>query len=94
MRFAQLVIGPAGSGKTTYCAQLHAHCASVGRSVHVVNLDPAADAFGYPVSADVRELVCLEDAMSELGLGPNGALLYCLEFLARRGERGAGDLRC
>jgi GTPase SAR1 family protein len=48
--------------------------------VHVVNLDPAADHFAYPVSADIRELVSLEDVMEELNLGPNGALLYCMEY--------------
>ena len=34
--------------------------------------DPAAEEFKYPVSIDVRELISLEDAMEELGLGPNG----------------------
>jgi GTPase SAR1 family protein len=48
--------------------------------VHVVNLDPAADHFAYPVSADIRELISLEDVMEELNLGPNGALLYCMEY--------------
>jgi len=44
-------------------------------------LDPAAEAFEYPVSFDVRDLVTLEDVMEELQLGPNGALMYCMEFL-------------
>lgn len=30
--------------------------------------------------ADIRELVSLEDVMEELGLGPNGALMYCMEY--------------
>lgn len=34
--------------------------------------DPAAEAFGYPVSVDVRDLVALEDVMEEMNLGPNG----------------------
>ena len=46
--------------QSTYCSQVQAHCASVGRTVHVVNLDPAADRFEYSVSGDVRELVSLE----------------------------------
>ena len=28
--------------------------------MHVINLDPAADSFGYAVSADIRELVDVE----------------------------------
>lgn len=80
-RYAQLVIGPAGSGKSTYCANLHQHCESIGRVVHVVNLDPAAEHFSYPVSVDIRELISLEDVMEELQLGPNGGLIYCMEYL-------------
>ena len=34
--------------------------------------DPAAEAFTYPVSIDVRDLVSLDDVMEELQLGPNG----------------------
>eukprot|EP00898_Chlorokybus_atmophyticus_P001528 jgi/Chlat1/2376/Chrsp17S02816 len=81
VRYAQLVIGPAGSGKSTYCSTIQKHCASVGRSAHVVNLDPAAENFDYNVALDVRELVSLDDVMDELKLGPNGGLLYCMEYL-------------
>jgi len=80
-RFAQLVIGPAGSGKSTYCHQIQDHCDTIGRIVHVVNLDPAADTFKYQVTFDVRELVTLEEVMDETGLGPNGGLLHCMEYL-------------
>eukprot|EP00899_Mesostigma_viride_P005855 jgi/Mesvir1/15270/Mv06488-RA.1 len=80
-RFAQLVIGPAGSGKSTYCNAIYQHCQSVGRVVHIVNLDPAAEEFHYPVSVDIRELVSLQDVMEELNLGPNGGLVYCMDFL-------------
>ncbi|CAK0753587.1 hypothetical protein CVIRNUC_002232 [Coccomyxa viridis] len=86
-RFAQLVIGPAGSGKSTYCDNIRQHCETIGRTVHVVNLDPAADAFNYPVAFDVRDLVTLEDVMEEMELGPNGGLLYCMEYL----EESLGD---
>ena len=50
MGYAQLVIGPAGSGKLTYCYNLQQHCESIGRSVHIVNLDPAAENFKYSVA--------------------------------------------
>ena len=36
------------------------------------NSDPAAEDFAYPVAFDVRDLITVEDAMEELGLGPNG----------------------
>lgn len=81
MGYAQLVIGPAGSGKSTYCYNLQQHCESIGRSVHIVNLDPAAENFKYSVAIDIRELISLEDVMEELNLGPNGGLIYCMEHL-------------
>jgi GPN-loop GTPase len=81
VKFAQVVLGPAGSGKSTYCAELHRYCNDTQRIVHVVNLDPAAEAFKYPVSVDIRELISVDDVASELTMGPNGALVYCMEFL-------------
>ncbi|KAM5558910.1 GPN-loop GTPase 3 [Rosa sericea] len=81
MGYAQLVIGPAGSGKSTYCSSLHRHCLDNGRTLHIVNLDPAAEHFDYPVALDIRELINLDDVMEELGLGPNGGLMYCMEHL-------------
>lgn len=81
MGYAQLVIGPAGSGKSTYCSSLYQHCEATRRTMHIVNLDPAAEHFDYPVAMDIRELISLDDVMEELGLGPNGALMYCMEHL-------------
>lgn len=83
--FIQLVCGPAGSGKSTYAAAIQQHCLSLGplrkRNVHVANLDPAAENFGYNLAFDIRDLITVEDVMEELGLGPNGALIYCMEYL-------------
>ncbi|KAI3461775.1 hypothetical protein Pfo_018438 [Paulownia fortunei] len=81
MGYAQFVIGPAGSGKSTYCSSLYQHCETVGRSIHIVNLDPAAENFDYPAAMDIRELISLDDVMEELVLGPNGGLIYCMEHL-------------
>ena len=81
MVVCQLVVGPAGVGKSTYCKILQDHCAAMRRRVHVANLDPAAENFEYDVAFDVRELISVADAMDELQLGPNGALVYCMEHL-------------
>lgn len=81
----QIVMGPAGSGKSTYCTTLQEHAAALSgarrRTIHVANLDPAADASYYSASLDVKDLISVEEVMEELGLGPNGALLYSMEFL-------------
>jgi predicted AAA+ superfamily ATPase len=54
MRHVQLVMGPAGCGKSTYCEQMHEHGLCTRRNIRIVNLDPAAENFNYPVSIDVR----------------------------------------
>ncbi|XP_055902834.1 GPN-loop GTPase 3 [Eupeodes corollae] len=83
MRYAQIVMGPAGSGKSTYCAFMQRHAEDMKRSINVVNLDPAAEHFDYQPIVDIRDLIQLDDAMEdeELQYGPNGGLVFCLEFL-------------
>ncbi len=78
-RYAVLVSGPAGAGKSTFCTSLITHAQSIGRSVHLFNLDPAAEKFEYEPSIDIKELITLEDVMEEMKLGPNGGLIYCFE---------------
>ncbi|XP_013412105.1 GPN-loop GTPase 3 [Lingula anatina] len=84
-RYAQIVMGPAGSGKSTYCSTIVKHCECIGRTVHVINLDPAAEYFDYPLYADIRELISVEDAMEDesLHFGPNGGLVFCMEYFAQ-----------
>ncbi|ETW84367.1 hypothetical protein HETIRDRAFT_439143 [Heterobasidion irregulare TC 32-1] len=83
MRYAVLVTGPAGAGKSTFCGAMMTHIATSKRTAHLVNLDPAAapESFEYAPSIDIKDLVSLEDVMGELGYGPNGGLVYCFEYL-------------
>lgn len=80
-RFGVLLIGAPGVGKTTMCRALSAHMKDIGRQHCLINLDAANENVGYQCGVDVRDLITLEDAMSELQLGPNGGTLYCSEFL-------------
>ena len=80
-RYGQLVIGPPGSGKSTYCAGMKQFLSALGRNVSIVNLDPANHVLPYPCDVNMAELITLDDAMTSLGLGPNGGLLYCMDFL-------------
>ena len=80
-RYGQLVIGPPGSGKSTYCAGMKQFLSALGRKVSIVNLDPANHVLPYPCDVNLAELITLDDVMTSLGLGPNGGLLYCMEFL-------------
>lgn len=72
MPFGQLVIGPAGSGKTTYCNGMQQYLSLTGRKTVVVNLDPANDALPYDCAVDISELVSLAEVQDNLKLGPNG----------------------
>ncbi|TPP62493.1 GPN-loop GTPase [Fasciola gigantica] len=79
--FGQLVIGPPGSGKTTYCNAMAEFLTNLGRKVEVINLDPANESLPYRSSIDVNDLIRLDEVMDYLGLGPNGGLVYCMEYL-------------
>jgi hypothetical protein len=43
MSFGQLIIGPPGSGKTTYCLAMKEYYEYFGRQTLLINLDPAND---------------------------------------------------
>lgn len=83
MSFGQLVIGPPGAGKSSYCAAMHAQLSAMGRRVCAVNLDPANDARPYPADIDVQELIRMDEVMDTFQLGPNGGLMYCMEYLEK-----------
>ena len=35
----------------------------------------------FATYSDIQDLVTLDDVMEEMELGPNGALVYCMEYL-------------
>lgn len=51
-----------------------------------VLLDPANDSLCYETAIDISELVTVEDVMEYVNLGPNGSLIFCLEYLEKRLE--------
>jgi len=79
--FGQLVVGPPGAGKTTYCTGMQQLLTALKRPITLVNLDPANDDLPYDCDIDIRELVNVEDVMTEMGLGPNGGLMYAMEYI-------------
>lgn len=80
-QYGQAVLGPPGSGKTTYCRAMASLLRSLGRKVSIINLDPANDTLPYEAAIDVNELVKVEEVMSTQKIGPNGAFVYCMELL-------------
>ncbi|KAL8272590.1 hypothetical protein Esti_003479 [Eimeria stiedai] len=81
MWYGQLVIGPPGSGKSSYCFGMQQMLNALERKHIVVNLDPMNDLLPYDCSIDVMDLVKGEDVMKMHKLGPNGAMIYCMEYL-------------
>lgn len=104
--YGQVVAGPPGAGKTTYCTGMQEYLRLLGRNACVVNLDPAnevpkkkpleetekvneeeekdqdSNALPYDTLLDVCDsVVNLSSVMKQLGLGPNGGLVYCMEYL-------------
>lgn len=79
--FGQLVVGPPGSGKTTYCNGMSKFLDKLGRKIAIINIDPANENMEYDASIDISELIKHNEVMEKYKLGPNGALVYCMEFL-------------
>lgn len=80
--FGQIIIGPPGAGKTTYCKRMAEILTELGRRVIIVNIDPANDAnLPYKPTIDISTLVKTEEIMETLSLGPNGGLIYAMEYL-------------
>ncbi|EKM76434.1 hypothetical protein AGABI1DRAFT_63106 [Agaricus bisporus var. burnettii JB137-S8] len=81
MPFGEIVCGSPGSGKSTYCYGKHQLFNAIQRPISIVNLDPANDSIPYPCAIDISDLITLKDVMDEYSLGPNGGMLYCMEYL-------------
>lgn len=61
--YGQLVIGPPGAGKTTYCHKIFEFYKQLGRKISIVNLDPANENMSYQPEIDVMHLITVEDVM-------------------------------
>ena len=81
MPFGEIVIGSPGSGKSTYAFGKHQLFTTLNRPISIVNLDPANDSLPYPCAIDISTLITLQDVMDTYQLGPNGSMLYCMEYL-------------
>ncbi|XP_034119572.1 GPN-loop GTPase 1 [Drosophila albomicans] len=93
-----IVLGMAGSGKTTFTRSLIQHAQSQFNP-YVVNLDPACREVPYAAHIDIRDTVNYKEVMKQYQLGPNGGIVTALnmfttkmpkfaELVRRAGERG------
>mmetsp|Transcript_11155 Transcript_11155/g.24959 ORF Transcript_11155/g.24959 Transcript_11155/m.24959 type:complete len:362 (+) Transcript_11155:3-1088(+) len=79
-----LMIGMAGSGKSTWMHRLVVRLQSEKKRVYTVNLDPAVRNLAYPVNIDIRDTVKYKEVMKHFGLGPNGAIMTSLNLFATK----------
>ena len=91
-RYGQVVCGPPGSGKTTFCNGMQQYLTLLGRDACVINLDPAnnnndGDLPYEPIFDVCVEAVNLQAVMQQLELGPNGGLVYCMEYLESHADQ-------
>jgi GPN-loop GTPase len=70
-----------GSGKTTYCGIMKDFMINLNRNVFIINLDPANENLTYDCEINIYELINVDDVMRNCNLGPNGGLLFAIEFL-------------
>jgi len=75
------ILGPAGSGKSTFTSAFSELLDALDIDVLLVNLDPAVEETPYQPDIDVRDYVTVKEIMKERGLGPNGAIIEAIDEL-------------
>uniref|UniRef100_A0A383VW06 GPN-loop GTPase n=1 Tax=Tetradesmus obliquus TaxID=3088 RepID=A0A383VW06_TETOB len=79
-----LVIGMAGSGKTTLIQRVNSHMHQQKLNGYIINLDPAVSHLPYGANIDIRDTVNYKNVMKQYGLGPNGGILTACNLFATR----------
>ncbi|GAB0092756.1 GPN-loop GTPase [Sergentomyia squamirostris] len=78
-----IVLGMAGSGKTTFVQKL-SQIAHKNKAPYVINLDPACKNIPYPVNIDVQDTVNYKEVMKQYKLGPNGGIVTALNLFSTK----------
>ncbi|KRZ52751.1 Protein CLEC16A [Trichinella nativa] len=77
-----IVLGMAGSGKSTLVQRICAYLSATKTSLYPVNLDPAVHYVSYPTAVDIRESVNYKEIMQKYELGPNGGIMTAMNIFA------------
>uniref|UniRef100_A0A336MEA2 GPN-loop GTPase n=1 Tax=Culicoides sonorensis TaxID=179676 RepID=A0A336MEA2_CULSO len=78
-----IVLGMAGSGKTTFVKKL-AQFKRAEHKPYIVNLDPACKEVPYPANIDIRDTINYKEVMKQYGLGPNGGIVTALNLFSTK----------
>lgn len=84
---ACIVIGMAGSGKTTLMQRLNYHLNEAQRPYYLINLDPAVLETPFGANIDIRDTIDYKEVMKQYKLGPNGGILTALNLFSTRFEQ-------
>ena len=87
MRLTVFVLGPAGSGKTTFVASFSQWAYNESIPVLTLNLDPAAEDLPYIPDIDIREYLTAREVMERYELGPNGAIVASMDLILNYVEK-------
>jgi len=87
---ACLVLGMAGSGKTTLMQRIAVHIHNQKLPSYIINLDPAVSSVPYGCNIDIRDTVNYKQVMKEYELGPNGGILTSLNLFATKFDQVMG----
>ncbi|CAA2961181.1 GPN-loop GTPase 1 [Olea europaea subsp. europaea] len=79
-----IVIGMAGSGKTTFLHRLVCHTMASNMRGYVINLDPAVLSLPNGANIDIRDTVRYKEVMNQFNLGPNGGILTSLNLFSSK----------
>eukprot|EP00747_Dinoflagellata_sp_TGD_P123374 gnl/TRDRNA2_/TRDRNA2_173806_c0_seq1.p1 gnl/TRDRNA2_/TRDRNA2_173806_c0~~gnl/TRDRNA2_/TRDRNA2_173806_c0_seq1.p1 ORF type:complete len:283 (-),score=-24.14 gnl/TRDRNA2_/TRDRNA2_173806_c0_seq1:99-947(-) len=79
-----LIMGMAGSGKTTLMQRLNTYLYRNKKPGYLINLDPATQQLPYQANIDIRNVVNYKRVMKQYNLGPNGGILTSLNLFATK----------
>jgi GTPase SAR1 family protein len=75
-----IVLGMAGSGKTTFVKYFEEYVNKIKKESYIINLDPAVLETNYEPNLDIRDTINYKEVMKTHNLGPNGSIMTCLNL--------------
>lgn len=89
---AIIVIGMAGSGKTTFMQRVNSYLHTNNQPPYVLNLDPAVTHLPFTANIDIRDTVDYQEVMKQYNLGPNGGILTALNLFTTKFDQVLGHV--
>lgn len=78
-----LILGSPGAGKTTFCHCAKYYSETLGQKFFYGNFDPGSNFQSKKADIDLCRLVFSQEITTELHLGPNGAIIFTIEYLEK-----------